>query len=391
MDPRAIVLVEGTSDQVALETLAERRGRDLEAEQVAIVPIGGAQAIGRFLERFGPRARRQAGGLCDAAEERDFRRGSSEPASAPSSPAPNGTLGFYVCVADLEDELIRALGAEPPWSRSSTLRATSERSARSRSSPRGGDDRARSSFAASWAAAAVERSGTRACSSMRSISPRCPGRLTGCLPTSDDGYFDERVAAQVRRVLRGDVRPGGRRPGRRLPRRARRGADARSSSGSGRAGSRYRSRSAGVPVHGIELSKAMAARLRAKPGGEDIGVTIGDFATTTVEGTFSARLPGLQHDLEPDDAGGAGRVLPQRRGAPRARRLLRHRGGRPGAPAAPARRDHPRLPRQRHSMGHRRVRRRDARPHVAPLRDRRRKGRAPLDSVPLRVARRSST
>ena len=43
----------------------------------------------------------------------------------------------------------------------------------------------------------------------------------------------------------------------------------------------------GVPVHGIELSKAMAATLRAKPGGEDIGVTIGDFATSKVDGTFS--------------------------------------------------------------------------------------------------------
>jgi SAM-dependent methyltransferase len=43
----------------------------------------------------------------------------------------------------------------------------------------------------------------------------------------------------------------------------------------------------GVPVHGIDLSEAMVARLRAKPGGEDIGVTIGDFATTTVEGKFS--------------------------------------------------------------------------------------------------------
>ena len=43
----------------------------------------------------------------------------------------------------------------------------------------------------------------------------------------------------------------------------------------------------GVPVHGIELSQAMVARLRAKPGGEDIGVTIGDFATTNVGGTFS--------------------------------------------------------------------------------------------------------
>jgi SAM-dependent methyltransferase len=43
----------------------------------------------------------------------------------------------------------------------------------------------------------------------------------------------------------------------------------------------------GVPVHGIELSKAMAAKLREKPGGGDIGVTIGDFATAAVEGTFS--------------------------------------------------------------------------------------------------------
>lgn len=43
----------------------------------------------------------------------------------------------------------------------------------------------------------------------------------------------------------------------------------------------------GVPVHGIELSSAMVARLRAKPGGEDLGVTIGDFATASVDGSFS--------------------------------------------------------------------------------------------------------
>jgi SAM-dependent methyltransferase len=43
----------------------------------------------------------------------------------------------------------------------------------------------------------------------------------------------------------------------------------------------------GVPVHGIELSRAMVARLRAKPGGDAIGVTIGDFSTTTVDGTFA--------------------------------------------------------------------------------------------------------
>src|SRR5436305_8022464 len=43
----------------------------------------------------------------------------------------------------------------------------------------------------------------------------------------------------------------------------------------------------GVRVHGIELSEAMAARLRAKPGAEEIGVTIGDFASARAEGTFS--------------------------------------------------------------------------------------------------------
>jgi len=43
----------------------------------------------------------------------------------------------------------------------------------------------------------------------------------------------------------------------------------------------------GVPVHGIDLSRAMVARLRAKPGGDAIGVRFGDFATTRVDGTFS--------------------------------------------------------------------------------------------------------
>jgi len=43
----------------------------------------------------------------------------------------------------------------------------------------------------------------------------------------------------------------------------------------------------GIPVHGIDLSRAMVAKLREKPGAEEIAVTIGDFATTTVDGTFS--------------------------------------------------------------------------------------------------------
>ena len=51
---RTVVLVEGISDQVALETLAGRQGRDLRSEGVVIVPIGGAHAVTRFLEQFGP-------------------------------------------------------------------------------------------------------------------------------------------------------------------------------------------------------------------------------------------------------------------------------------------------------------------------------------------------
>jgi hypothetical protein len=107
------VLVEGISDQVALETLAERRGRDLVAEGVSVVPIGGAQAIGRFLNLFGPRGLDvRLAGLCDAGEEDDFRRG-LERAGLGSrlTRAEMERLGFYVCVPDLEAELVRALGA----------------------------------------------------------------------------------------------------------------------------------------------------------------------------------------------------------------------------------------------------------------------------------------
>jgi len=109
----AVVLVEGISDQVALEALAERRGRNLDAEGVSIVPIGGAQAIKRFLDLFGPQGLGvRLAGLCDAGEERDFRRG-LERAGLGSNLTRGDmeSLGFYVCIADLEDEMIRALGA----------------------------------------------------------------------------------------------------------------------------------------------------------------------------------------------------------------------------------------------------------------------------------------
>jgi hypothetical protein len=113
VDLRAVVLVEGTSDKLAVETLADRRRRSLEAEGISIVPIGGAQAIGRFITQFGPQGLDlKLAGLCDAAEERNFQRG-LERAGLGShlTRADLERLGFYVCVADLEDELIRALGA----------------------------------------------------------------------------------------------------------------------------------------------------------------------------------------------------------------------------------------------------------------------------------------
>jgi len=111
--PRTVVLVEGVSDQRALETLAERRGRDLDAERVTVVPIGGAQAIGGFLEQFGPQGLDvRLAGLCDAAEEDHFKRGLERAGLGVDIARPDmEALGFYVCVADLEDELIRCLGA----------------------------------------------------------------------------------------------------------------------------------------------------------------------------------------------------------------------------------------------------------------------------------------
>jgi hypothetical protein len=111
--PRSVILVEGVSDQLALEALAVRRGRDLVRAGVAIVPMGGATNIRSFLYQYGPQGiGARLAGLCDAAEEPDFRRGLERAGyGSDLTRADTQRLGFYVCVADLEDELIRALGA----------------------------------------------------------------------------------------------------------------------------------------------------------------------------------------------------------------------------------------------------------------------------------------
>jgi SAM-dependent methyltransferase len=102
----------------------------------------------------------------------------------------------------------------------------------------------------------------------------------------DDGYFDERVARRYDKstdpefdpeVIRSTVDL--------LQELAGRGRALELGIGTGRIALPLSER--GVPVHGIDLSKAMVARLRKKSGGRDVGVTIGDFATTKVEGSFS--------------------------------------------------------------------------------------------------------
>jgi hypothetical protein len=92
--PSTVVFVEGASDRAAVLRLAERQRRDLGAEGVSVVAIGGAHALRRFVASVdGPDVK--LAGLCDAGEAREFTRVLDR---------------VYVCEPDLEDELIRALG-----------------------------------------------------------------------------------------------------------------------------------------------------------------------------------------------------------------------------------------------------------------------------------------
>ena len=111
---RAVLLVEGASDQRALTLLARRHNRDLlRADAVAVVAMGGATNIGRFLARYGPQGRNiRIGGLYDVAEEAAIRRAcASAGIGRPRTRADLEDLRFFACVTDLEDELIRSLGA----------------------------------------------------------------------------------------------------------------------------------------------------------------------------------------------------------------------------------------------------------------------------------------
>ena len=104
MELHGIVLVEGTSDRRAVETLARRRGRDLQAEGVAVVPMGGYGNLPRLLGEY--RDVRLAG-LYDVGEERHFLR-----ALGCNDRGELERVGFYACTRDLEEELTRAVGPD---------------------------------------------------------------------------------------------------------------------------------------------------------------------------------------------------------------------------------------------------------------------------------------
>ncbi|MDF6018257.1 TOPRIM nucleotidyl transferase/hydrolase domain-containing protein [Streptomyces sp. JH34] len=100
---RAVVLLEGPSDVAAVDALAAGRGRDLAAEGVCVLSMGGAMSVGRFARLLGPTGLGlRLTGLCDEAERGYYTRGLERAGAAQQT--------FFVCAADLEDELIRALG-----------------------------------------------------------------------------------------------------------------------------------------------------------------------------------------------------------------------------------------------------------------------------------------
>jgi hypothetical protein len=112
VESETVVLVEGVSDQRAIETLARRSGRNLVSEGVAIIPTAGATNLTRFLQLLGGYNVRLAG-LCDEGEEAQFRQALEQAGlGSVSSRSDLERLGFFVCVRDLEEELIRSLGAD---------------------------------------------------------------------------------------------------------------------------------------------------------------------------------------------------------------------------------------------------------------------------------------
>ncbi|MFF9451527.1 TOPRIM nucleotidyl transferase/hydrolase domain-containing protein [Streptomyces flaveolus] len=100
---RTAVLLEGPSDAAAVDALTAREGRDPAAEGICVLPMGGAMSVGRFAGVLGPSGLDlRLLGLCDERERGYYVRALDRANAAPHD--------LFVCAADLEDELIRALG-----------------------------------------------------------------------------------------------------------------------------------------------------------------------------------------------------------------------------------------------------------------------------------------
>ena len=112
--PRRVVLVEGNSDRVALRTLAQCLGRDLDAEGTDVVAMGGITNTRAFATRYGPLGLDlPLAGLYDIGEQAVLRRGLyAAGLDDAREPLALERLGFFACDRDLEDELLRTLGTD---------------------------------------------------------------------------------------------------------------------------------------------------------------------------------------------------------------------------------------------------------------------------------------
>lgn len=102
-----VILVEGESDAAAVRSVAALLGRDLAAAGVEVVAMGGITNVGAHLDRH---ADAGVAGLCDAGEQGVVRRALARHGVTLADGDDLAAHGFFVCSADLEEELIRALG-----------------------------------------------------------------------------------------------------------------------------------------------------------------------------------------------------------------------------------------------------------------------------------------
>jgi hypothetical protein len=107
---RVVVLVEGPSDAAVVEVLATAAGIDVTDGVVRVVAMGGVTNVRQHLQRMGRDPQVRVLGLCDAPEERFLLQALRETGRPATTRDQMAALGFFVCVQDLEDELLRAVG-----------------------------------------------------------------------------------------------------------------------------------------------------------------------------------------------------------------------------------------------------------------------------------------